>query len=142
MNIIISIDLHKNVSRHNNTLYCIVLYLNISKAPLTVLAIQRRSQRARPEEIEMSLDSEKGWSGRQPITQTESVGEGYSTKRDPQLQKHGAEWWQSWHGEQKGQIDPRSGGNEGRLQRPVYKHDHICTWESDLDWLWTPTRVF
>src|SRR5688572_5930323 len=63
--------------------HCIVLYLDIYKAPLAVglMTIQRRFQREHSEETERFSSNGQRWKDHLPKSQPEFVGEGCSTKR-------------------------------------------------------------
>src|SRR5688572_3554104 len=88
-------------------LYCIVLYcmyLDIYKAPLAVMTIQRRFQREHSEETERISSNGQRWKNHLPKSQPEVVGEGCSTNKDPQLPRRGVEQWLSWSGGRRGQL--------------------------------------
>jgi hypothetical protein len=97
-------DLVKFHIRLNNPYLRIVLYLGIYKAPLAVMTIQRRFQRVHSEGTEKFSNNGQKWISHLPKSEPEFVGEGCSTKKDPQLQKRGVEQWLSWSGGRRGQL--------------------------------------
>lgn len=72
--------------------YCIGLYFKIYKAilgSLAVMIIQSHSQHNHFKETEKFSGNGQKWINHLPKSQPEFVGEGYSTREDLQLQKHG-----------------------------------------------------
>jgi hypothetical protein len=81
------------------------------------MTIQRRSQRVHSEETEKFSSNEPQRINHLPKSQTEFVGIGYSTKKDPQLQMRGVEQWLSWPGDEEVKSISRAKGPERESRR-------------------------